>query len=256
MSFELILVIAAAVTGAIVLVDKMIWKKKRDASAVTEKEPILIDYSHSLFPVFLIVLILRSFVLEPFKIPSGSMYPTLEVGDFIIVNKFSYGVKLPVTQMKILPVSLPERGDVVVFKFPDDPSVDYIKRVVGLPGDKISYIARTVFVNGEALKQKAIAKYEGTGSGENMTGVMEVEETTPEGKSYRILLDKDRTTQDFTEIVVPEGSYFVMGDNRDYSNDSRFWGFVPEKNLKGRAFGIWMNWDENVDFSRIGNGIQ
>ena len=256
MSFELLLVIVTAITGAIAFVDKIVWKPKRDASIVDEKEPVLIEYSRSLFPVFLIVLVLRSFVLEPFKIPSASMYPTLQVGDFIVVNKFAYGVKLPVTQAKIIPVDLPERGDVVVFKFPKDPNVDYIKRVIGLPGDEITYIARTIFVNGKPLGQKLVGNYVGTGSAENMTGVTEIEETTSSGRKYKVLLDRDKFNRDMKPIVVPEGHYFVMGDNRDYSNDSRFWGTVPEKNLKGKAFGIWMNWDEDVEFSRIGSGIE
>ncbi len=256
MTFEIILVIVTAITGAIVLVDKMVWKTKRDRSIITEKEPMLIEYARSLFPVFIIVLVLRSFVLEPFKIPSGSMYPTLEVGDFIVVSKFSYGIKLPVTQTKIIPIGLPERGDVAVFKFPDDPNVDYIKRVIGLPGDKVAYIGKTVFLNGKALEQEVVGKYIGNGSGSNMTGTMEVIEKFPSGRTHRVLLDKDKSTQNMPEMIVPEGHYFVMGDNRDYSNDSRFWGFVPEKNLKGRAFGIWMNWDDDVDFSRIGAGIQ
>jgi signal peptidase I len=255
MSFELILVIVTAITGVIVFIDKMFWKSKRDNLSEDKKEPIIIEYSRSLFPVFLIVLVLRSFVLEPFKIPSASMYPTLQVGDFIVVNKFVYGVKLPVIQLKILPISLPKRGDVVVFKFPDDPSVDYIKRVIGIPGDKITYSARIVYVNDKPLKQKEIGRYQGTGSAENMTGVMEIEETFLSGKTHSILIDRDKFNHDMVTIIVPEGHYFVMGDNRDYSNDSRFWGFVPEKNLKGKAFGIWMNWDEDVEFSRIGSGI-
>ena len=255
MSFELILVIITAITGAVYFADTLLWKPKRDHSTIREKEPILIEYSRSLFPVFLIVLVLRSFILEPFKIPSASMYPTLQVGDFIIVNKFSYGVKLPVTQKKIITVSLPARGDVVVFKYPNDPSVDYIKRVIGLPGDEVSYRARTVFVNGKPIRQKEIGEYAGIGSGENMTGLSEVEATFASGVNHRLLLDKDKYSQDMQTIKVPDGEYFMMGDNRDYSNDSRFWGTVPEKNLKGKAFGIWMNWDEDVDISRIGNGI-
>lgn len=255
MSFELILVIVTAITGAIAYVDKVVWKPKRDRSVTTEKEPLLIEYSRSLFPVFLIVLVLRSFVVEPFRIPSGSMYPTLEIGDFIVVSKFSYGLKLPVTQTKILPLGEPERGDVVVFKYPKDPDVDYIKRVVGLPGDKISYIGRTLFVNGKAVSQVPMGKYKGHGSGANMDGVNVVQETMASGKDYLILQDTDKVSQDLTSIVVPEGHYFMMGDNRDYSNDSRFWGFVPEENLKGKAFGIWMNWDDGIQFDRIGRSI-
>lgn len=255
MSFELILVIATAITGAIAYVDKLVWKPKRDRSVTTESEPLLVEYSRSLFPVFLVVLVLRSFVVEPFRIPSGSMYPTLEIGDFIVVNKFAYGLKLPVTQTKIVPIGEPKRGDVVVFKYPKDPDVDYIKRVIGLPGDKITYIGRTVFVNGEPLKQSFVGTYKGHDAGANMTGTSEVQETFPSGKKHLILLDKDKYSQDMKTVTVPPGHYFMMGDNRDYSNDSRFWGFVPEQNIKGKAFGIWMNWDDGVHFSRIGKGI-
>ncbi len=255
MTFELILVIVTAITGAIFYVDKMVWKPKRDRAIGEEKEPILVEYSRSLFPVFIIVLILRSFVIEPFKIPSGSMYPTLQIGDFIVVNKFAYGIKLPVTQTTIIPVGLPKRGDVVVFKYPNDPSVDYIKRVIGLPGDKVAYIGKTVFLNGKPLKQVLDGKYIGSGSGENMTGTMEVTEIFPSGKSHEILLDEDKFSQNMATRTVPAGHYFMMGDNRDYSNDSRFWGFVPEQNLKGKAFGIWMHWDDGISASRIGHGI-
>ncbi len=256
MNFELILVIITAITGVIVLVDKVLWRDRREKASITIKEPIIIEYSRSLFPVFLIVLVLRSFIIEPFKIPSASMYPTLQVGDFIVVSKFDYGIKLPVTQKKIIPIGLPERGDVAVFRFPEDPSIDYIKRIIGLPGDTISYIDRVVFINGKPLEQKQIGKYIGTGSATNMTGVMEYEETTPDGRSYRILIDRARFSADMATITVPAGHYFVLGDNRDYSNDSRFWGTVPEEKLKGRAFGIWMNWDEDVEFDRIGSGIK
>lgn len=256
MNFELILVIVTAITGMIYFVDKMVWKPKRDRSVTEEKEPILVEYSRSLFPVFIIVLILRSFVLEPFRIPSGSMYPTLEIGDFIVVNKFAYGVKLPVLQTKVFPVGLPERGDVIVFKFPKDPNVDYIKRVIGLPGDEISYIGRTLFVNGNLVRQEQVGPYEGQGSGKMMDGASHVTETNSDGQSYKVLLDMDKSSLDINSIVVPEGQYFVMGDNRDHSNDSRFWGFVPEDHIKGQAFGIWMNWDDKIHFNRIGLGIQ
>lgn len=256
MNFELILVIVTAVTGMIYFVDKMVWKPKRDRSVTEEKEPILVEYSRSLFPVFIIVLILRSFVLEPFRIPSGSMYPTLEIGDFIVVNKFAYGVKLPVLQTKILPVSLPERGDVIVFKFPQDPNVDYIKRVIGLPGDEISYIGRVLFVNGQAVKHELLGAYNGQGSGKMMDGASFISETNIDDKAYQVLLDKDKSSSDLNSLVVPEGQYFVMGDNRDHSNDSRFWGFVPESHIKGQAFAIWMNWDDGVHFNRIMRGIR
>jgi signal peptidase I len=248
-------VIIIAITGVIVYVDRVVWKPKRDRSVTTEKEPVLVEYSRSLFPVFLIVLVLRSFVVEPFRIPSGSMYPTLEIGDFIVVNKFAYGVKLPVTQTKILPVGEPERGDVVVFKYPKDPDVDYIKRVIGLPGDEIAYYGKTLYINGNPVKQKLLGEYEGTASGKVMDGASLLEEFLEE-HSHDILLDPEKSSQDMNTVVVPEGHYFMMGDNRDHSNDSRFWGFVPEKNLKGKAFAIWMNWDDGVHFDRIGKGIE
>ncbi|MBF6057920.1 signal peptidase I [Thiomicrorhabdus heinhorstiae] len=256
MSFELILVIVTAVTGVIAYVDRIIWRPKRMKSVTHRQEPIIVEYSRSLFPVFLVVLVLRSFIIEPFRIPSGSMYPTLEIGDFIAVNKFAYGVKLPVLQTKVIEIGEPERGDVVVFRFPKDPDVDYIKRVIGLPGDRITYIGRTIFVNDQPVELKPIGKYHGYASGAVMNGASEVEETLPGGKKHHILLDLDKSSIDMNTIVVPEGHYFVMGDNRDHSNDSRFWGFVPERNLKGKAFGIWMNWDDGLHWDRIGKGIE
>ncbi|MDY0135808.1 MAG: signal peptidase I [Thiomicrospira sp.] len=256
MNFELILVILTAVTGVIVYMDRLVWRKKRENTATTVKEPLLIEYSRSLFPVFLVVLILRSFIIEPFRIPSGSMYPTLEIGDFIVVNKFAYGVRLPVLQTKILPIGEPERGDVVVFRYPPEPHVDYIKRIVGLPGDEISYIDKQLFINGELVEQSAIGRYVGVESGSVMNGARLLKEYLPGGKVHEILIDDDRLGQAVLSIRVPQGHYFVVGDNRDHSADSRSWGFVPEQNLKGKAFAIWMNWDGGVHFNRIGKGIE
>lgn len=254
MSFELILVIVAAVSGVIVYVDRMVWRKKRLASATTEKEPIIIEYARSLFPVFVVVLILRSFVIEPFRIPSGSMYPTLEIGDFIVVNKFAYGLRLPVLQNKILPIGDPKRGDVAVFRYPQAPEIDYIKRIIGLPGDEISYVDKKIYLNGEQVEQVPIGRYVGVESGSVMTGADLLQELLP-GKSHEILIDQDRIGQAQYSIKVPEGHYFVMGDNRDHSADSRSWGFVPDENLKGRAFAVWMNWDSGIHFNRIGKSI-
>ncbi len=255
MSFELILVIATAITGVIAYIDRIIWRPKRLKAVVAVKEPVIVEYARSLFPIFLIVLVLRSFIVEPFKIPSGSMYPTLQIGDFIVVNKFAYGIKLPVIQTTVIPIGKPERGDVVVFKYPEDPKVDYIKRVIGLPGDEITYLNRTLFLNGNPVKTEMIGKYRGTDSGSVMNGASVLKEWLSKERSHEILLDMNKRSLDMQTIKVPEGQYFVMGDNRDHSNDSRFWGFVPEKNLKGRAFGIWMNWDNGIHFNRIGQGI-
>lgn len=256
MNFELILVILTAVTGVIVYMDRLVWRKKRENTTMTVKEPLLIEYSRSLFPVFLVVLILRSFIIEPFRIPSGSMYPTLEIGDFIVVNKFAYGVRLPVLQTKVLPIGEPERGDVVVFRYPPEPHVDYIKRIIGLPGDEISYIDKQLFINGELVEQSAVGRYVGVESGSVMNGARLLKEYLPEGKVHEILIDDDRLGQPVVSIRVPDGHYFVVGDNRDHSADSRSWGFVPEQNLKGKAFAIWMNWDGGVHFNRIGKGIE
>lgn len=255
MNFELILVIITAVTGVIAVMDMLIWSKERSQASTTVKEPMVIEYSKSLFPVFLIVLVLRSFVLEPFRIPSGSMYPTLEIGDFIVVNKFAYGIRLPVLQTKVLPLGEPKRGDVIVFRYPEDPNIDYIKRVIGLPGDEISYINKIIYINGEKIRQESNGRYVGRASGSVMTGVNLKSEQLFD-KQHEILIDDERLGQTMMPKVVPEGHYFVLGDNRDHSADSRYWGFVPDKNLKGRAFGIWMNFDGAVHFSRIGKGIE
>ena len=256
MNFELILVLVTVITGVVVLIDRLVWRPKRLSATIERDEPLVVEYARSLFPVFLVVLILRSFIIEPFRIPSGSMYPTLEIGDFIVVSKFSYGVKLPVTQSKIIPISEPERGDVVVFKYPKDPDVDYIKRVVGLPGDEVAYIDRQLFINGKPVPQKYIGTYRGTESGAVMNGADIMEETFANGNRHQILIDRDKGSFNMDPVKVPEGHYFMVGDNRDHSNDSRFWGFVPEKNLKGRAFAIWMNWDNGVHFNRIGKGVE
>ncbi|WP_455216938.1 signal peptidase I [Kaarinaea lacus] len=221
------------------------------------KEPVFVEYSRSLFPVILAVLVLRSFLVEPFRIPSGSMMPTLLAGDFILVNKFSYGIRLPVVDTKIIPIGEPERGDVLVFRYPKDPSTDYIKRVIGVPGDRIAYYNKQLFINGEPAVQTGLGRYEGVGTGVSMSGA-QVRSEQLSGVTHNILIDEGKGTVE-GEFSVPEGQYFVMGDNRDNSNDSRYWGFVPEENLVGKAFMIWMNWDSSaggITWNRIGNDIE
>ena len=261
MELETILVLGVAVTGLVWAWDK--WGSKRRVArpeggeGEALKEPWYVEYSKSFFPVLLIVLLLRSFLVEPFRIPSGSMMPTLLVGDFILVNKFAYGLRLPVVHTKIVEVGEPRRGDVMVFRFPKNPKDDYIKRVIGLPGDVIGYFDKTVYINGEPVKQKPIGIYRGVGSGSVMTGALVKEEFLPE-VTHEILIREGRLNVE-GEYRVPPGHYFVMGDNRDNSNDSRFWGFVPEENLVGRAFLIWLNWDMQggvFDTSRIGDVIK
>lgn len=232
--------------------------------AEIEKVPFLVDLARSLFPIFLIVLLLRSFLVEPFRIPSGSMMPTLLIGDFILVNKFSYGIRLPILNTKIFEVGEPQRGDVMVFRYPEDPSTPFIKRVIGLPGDTIEYhnINKMIYVNGELIKQEPIGIYQGVGKGSNMTGRKKQLEFLPDGVEHEILLDNNiiPPSKVIQQWVVPPHQYFVLGDNRDNSRDSRFWGFVPEENLVGKAFLIWMNWDLSnngiISWDRLGTHIQ
>ena len=227
-----------------------------DSVLTALKESTVVEYCKSFFPVILAVLLLRSFLVEPFRIPSGSMMPTLLVGDFILVNKFSYGIRLPVLDSKVVEIGEPERGDVMVFRYPKDPSVDYIKRVVGLPGDKIGYYNKVLYVNGEPAGQVPAGVYVGTGSGVSMSGASERREQL--GEVQHDILVMPRTPGLEGQYIVGEDEYFVMGDNRDNSNDSRYWGTVPEENLVGKAFRIWMNWDganKGVEWDRIGMKI-
>ncbi len=254
--FSFFLVVVSLVTG-IIWAAYWLYLKKVQIEYVEENEPLIVEYARSFFPVVLIVLILRSFVVEPFRIPSGSMMPTLLIGDFILVNKFTYGIRLPVLYSKVIELNKPERGDIVVFRYPKQPSVDYIKRVVGLPGDEVIYHNKKVYINSVAMKQVSLGAYQGVGQGKNMTGAEHlVEELTP--AEHSILIRRGQPSIE-TTYIVPEGHYFVMGDNRDNSNDSRYWGTVPEENLVGKAFFIWMSWDlehNGVGFDRIGTMLK
>lgn len=242
------------------LKERMTSEVRTEAEIVeATRPPFLVDLARSLLPIFIIVLILRSFLVEPFRIPSGSMMPTLLVGDFILVNKFAYGIRLPVLNTKIIPISEPKRGDVVVFRYPENPTIPYIKRVIGLPGDHIVYHngTKVIYINGEPMPQKLIGSYQGVGEGSGMTGADEKIENLP-GVDHSILMYSNRvfnTDAPYMDITIPPGHYFVLGDNRDNSRDSRFWGTVPEENLIGKAFLIWMNWDSGISWERIGRGI-
>lgn len=265
--FALILTVLSAVTGIVWLLDRLFFAKRRSLTAKEGEEaaePAIVDYSRSLFPVLLFVLVLRSFVAEPFRIPSESMMPNLLVGDFILVNKFNYGLRLPVANKKFLAVGEPKRGDVVVFRYPGrsdgDPEkgVDYIKRVIGLPGDVIDVSDDQVTINGQPVVYKPDGVFIGSGSALDNTGTDIVEEQLP-GRSHSVL---NVPGSPFApgRWVVPEGHYFAMGDNRDHSADSRDWGFVPEANLVGRAMIIWLNCEgwaclDGFDYSRIGDTI-
>jgi len=269
MNFALILFVALAITGGIWLLDVLVLKRARDKGA---SEPLLVEYAKSFFPVILVVFALRSFLVEPFKIPSGSMMPTLLVGDFILVNKYTYGIRLPVINKKVVELNNPARGDVMVFRYPGDPSLDYIKRVIGVPGDVVEYRDKKLTINGQSVPASNTGTYSYVGNGlnyitamvyqEHLNGVGHTMMTEP-GKPavyppqvvdfpYRENCSYNAEGEGFV-CKVPQGQYFMMGDNRDASNDSRYWGFVPDKNIVGKAFFIWMSFD---DFGRIGTPIQ
>ncbi len=234
-----------------------------DARARLIMQPWWLDWTAGLFPVIVVVFLLRSFLFEPFKIPSGSMIPTLLVNDLILVNKFHYGVRLPVLNIKVLDNHSPQRGDVMVFRYPPKPSLDYIKRVVGIPGDEVAYLNKKLTINGKPLPKTPLADF----FDEDALRYAKQFQETNNGRKYRLLNDDDRPAfiagaDDFpfkqncrysSEGVVcrvPEGQYFMMGDNRDNSLDSRYWGFVPEKNIVGKAFFVWMNFG---NLKRIGS---
>lgn len=259
MSFPAIMVLLVAVTGVIWLVDKFFLAPRRD---IDGSVPVIVEYARSFFPIILLVLVIRSFIAEPFRIPSSSMVPTLHVGDFILVNKFTYGIRLPVINTKIFDVGEPQRGEVVVFRFPkkpedkDKPDVDYIKRVVGLPGDKVGYFDKTIYINGKAVSQRAEEKPKDMINIAPPGSLLHTEQLGEH--NHQILITHPERRMVEGETVIPEGHYFVMGDNRDNSNDSRFWGTVPEENLVGKAFFIWMSWDWNdggIVWHRLGKSI-
>lgn len=257
-NFPLILVILVFVSGVIALADKLYFAKKR---AEGQAEGVVIEYSKSFFPVLFIVLIIRSFLVEPFQIPSESMVPTLEVGDFILVNKFTYGLRLPVARTKVVPIGEPERGDVMVF-FPPHEKRYFIKRVIGLPGDTIRYANNELFINGEAVDKTflAIDTKPVVDFRDRCTQLLEsnyrlYDETIDEKTHKMRKCAVPSAYQGEQTWEVPEGHYFMMGDNRDNSSDSRVWGPVPEENIVGKAFAIWMHWkglNSLPSFSRVG----
>lgn len=279
--FAAILVSLSAITGVIWLIDSLFFARARRARAEPAtgneiREPLIVEYSRSFFPVIFIVLMVRSFIAEPFRIPSSSMMPTLLIGDFILVNKFTYGLRLPVLDTKIIPLGEPKRGDVVVFRYPGFscegraersgrrceeplapvPRQDYIKRVIGLPGDEVVYRNKALFVNGKKLDTVPDGTFIGEGQSREYNGHQRLKETVGEAP-HDIMLRAQAYYNPIGEgaWTVPEGNYLVIGDNRDHSEDGRFWGFVPERNLVGKAFVVWMSWDSGIMFDRIGTVI-
>ena len=293
MNFALILLILSVATGVLWVADKLVFAPQRrqrteklladfdsrNAAALLRKEPVVeqerravqegslrqpawLEYTASFFPVIVIVFLLRSFLYEPFRIPSGSMLPTLEIGDLILVNKFEYGIRLPVANRKVVSIGEPKRGDVLVFRFPLNPTQDYIKRVVGLPGDRVEYVNKQLTINGQPVPERKIEPYYDP---DRMTYYSQFIESLGEVEHRIIVHDAApaglgggfpnthpgacQYSGSGVVCTVPPGHYFMMGDNRDNSEDSRFWGFVPDENIVGRAFFIWMNFG---NIGRIG----
>ena len=266
MPFALILFSLLLLTGAIWLLDRFMLRAKRPAGV---DEPWWVEYAKSFFPVILIVFLLRSFLIEPFKIPSGSMIPTLHVGDFILVNRYTYGLRLPVVNKKFIEINEPQRGDVMVFHYPEDPSVDYIKRVVGVPGDKVVYRNKRLWINGLEQALQRDGDYNYVESELRFVHTEQYKENLA-GRTHTVLLNPEMPqvhlgnvanfpqheqcsySEEEVRCTVPAGSYFMMGDNRDNSRDSRYWGFVPDEMIVGKAFFIWMNFGE---LKRIGLSV-
>ena len=293
-NFALLLLLASAVTGLYWLAERFHFLPQRQAAAARLEaetasrreelqrmgiakvdtdtreaqqkllmQPWWLDWTAGLFPVIVTVFLLRSFLFEPFKIPSGSMIPTLHIGDLILVNKFHYGIRLPVANTKITEGQPVQRGDVMVFRYPPKPSVDYIKRVVGIPGDEIAYLNKKLTVNGQPVASEALPEY----FDESTMRYFRHERESLPGRTHQIIIDNERPafipgadefpgrencrySVEGVVCKVPEGQYFMMGDNRDNSLDSRYWGFVPDKNIVGKAFFVWMNFG---NFKRIGS---
>lgn len=270
--FEQILFWSTVVTGGVGLADIVYFapRRKRKAteagSLTPPPQPILIEYARSFFPILLIVFLLRAFLYEPFRIPSGSLEPTLRMGDFILTNKFDYGLRLPILRTKLVNIGIPKRGDIVVFRWPPDTSYYFIKRVIGLPGDRVNYMNKVLTINGKEMTQTALHTPPVLNTIQLENGYtirVEKKEEDLGGVKHYIYLEPARGLgYNFQNINVPQGMYLVMGDNRDDSADSRYWGFVPEENIVGKAVLVWMSWDsfapswaQKIRWERIGRSV-
>jgi len=255
-TFPLILTAAVFITGLIALFDKLVTQKKRAADA---NPPWIIEYSRAFFPILLIVLLIRSFLFSPYRVPTGSLEPTIMPGDFIVVSKYAYGLRLPVLGTKIASTGSPKRGDVVIFHWPVDPSIIYAKRLIGLPGDHLQYRDKTLFINGKPANKTYILNTYDREPGEIAIPALIMKEKLSKDLSHLILLHQTGGQSTSFDVIVPPNHYFMMGDNRDNSSDSRVWGPVPEKYLIGKALFTWMSWDSNqfrIRWHRLGKRIE
>lgn len=244
--FLSVLTVLTLLSGAIYLIDILLFARKR--LAIHGKMPIIIDYARSFFPVLLIVLIIRSFLIQPFRVPSPSLEPTVQPGDFVAVSQFSYGLRLPLLYKKIVKIGEPKRGDIAVFRYPPNPSINFVKRVIGLPGDHVVYKNKQLIINNKLMPQQKIREEKN----------LEIRQENLEGIKHLIQIQPHFDPSGDYDVVVPKGHYFMMGDNRDGSADSRFWGFLPEENLVGKAFIVWFNWDSRdykFHWSRMGTRL-
>jgi signal peptidase I len=241
--FPLILTLVVLLTGIVTLLDKLLWEPKRKHAADNVnagiKIPKFIEYSRSFFPVLLIVLLIRSFIFQPYRVPTGSLEPTILPGDMLVVSQFSYGLRLPVIHKKIINIGEPKRGDIVVFRNPENPKMDLVKRVIGVPGDHIQYRDKVLYINGQQAEQQFIAS---TVDHEIEQPVIEKQENLL-GIKHNIFIWPIGGDNRSYDVTVPDGNYFMMGDNRDDSGDSRYWGFAPEANIIGKAKYIILSWD-------------
>lgn len=254
LNFSFYMTILVFLSGIISLLDWLSLKKRRSSKI---KDFFFVEYSKAFFPVLLVVWVVRSFIIQPYRVPTGSLEPTVMPGDFIAVEQFAYGLRFPVINKKIFQIGEPKRGQIVLFRWPENRAIIFVKRVIGLPGDHIIYQNKQLYINGK--KQKQTFLY--TTNDINSWGyqrLVYVKEENLNGIKHKIYVQPIGGETENYDLVIPQGYYFMMGDNRDNSNDSRQWGFVPEKNLIGRAFGIWLSWDslnKCIRWNRIGNGL-
>lgn len=253
--FPFVLTMLVIISGIIALIDILFFAKKRKISG--KKQPIIFEYARSFFPILLLVWGIRSFLVQPYRVPTGSLEPTVLPGDFIVVNQFSYGLRLPVLNKKLVSIGEPKTGDIVLFRWPPNPSTIYVKRVIGVPGDHVIYKNKVLTINGKVMSQESLGSAFDFEPGDPPIP-SQLKEENLNGIKHKILLSNQDRKAPVYDIVVPKNMYFMVGDNRDDSGDSRMWGFVPEANLVGKAFGIWMSWDSDkstVRWQRIGTPI-